>query len=91
MKKAIIKTLDNGIRDIQIQILNTPKKIVFTSHIYSAIRQGFWLQITKSVLCDQFCYNTSFRPFLNNPKDLDPSYEMDLEFQDYFGRKKPVL
>ena len=27
-------------------------------------------------------------PFLNNPKDLDPSYKMDLDFQDCFGRKK---
>ena len=27
-------------------------------------------------------------PFLNNPKDLDPSYKMDLDFWDCFGRKK---
>ena len=26
-------------------------------------------------------------PSLNNPKDLDPSYKMDLDFWDYFGRK----
>ena len=25
--------------------------------------------------------------FLNNPKDLDPSYKMDLDFWDCFGRK----
>ena len=36
-----------------------------------------WLQITKSVL-----------PFLNSPNDLDPSYKMDLDFWDCFGRKK---
>ena len=24
----------------------------------------------------------------NNPKDLDPSYDMDLDFWDCFGRKK---
>ena len=29
-----------------------------------------------------------FLPFLNNPKDLDPSYKMDLDFWDCFGRKK---
>ena len=28
-------------------------------------------------------------PFLNNPKDLEPSYKMDLDFGiNYFGRKK---
>ena len=26
--------------------------------------------------------------FLNNPKDLDPSYKTDLDLWDYFGRKK---
>ena len=30
-------------------------------------------------------------PFLNNPKDVDPSYKMDLEFWDCFGRKKLCL
>ena len=32
------------------------------------------------------CYNTSL-PFLNNPKDLDPSYKMDLDIWGCFGRK----
>ena len=27
----------------------------------------------------------------NNPKDLDPSYKMDLDFWDCFGREKPIL
>ena len=27
-------------------------------------------------------------PFLNSPNDLDPSYKMDLDFWDCFGRKK---
>ena len=26
-------------------------------------------------------------PFLNNPKDLDPSYKTDLDFWDCFARK----
>ena len=30
-------------------------------------------------------------PFLNNPKDLDPSYKMGLDFWDCFGRKKLCL
>ena len=35
----------------------------------------------------KFCYNTSFT-LPNNPKDLDPSYKMDLEFWDSFGWEK---
>ena len=27
-------------------------------------------------------------PYINNPKDLDPSYKMDLDFWDCFGGKK---
>ena len=26
--------------------------------------------------------------FLYNPKDLDPSYKVDLDFLDYFGKEK---
>ena len=33
-------------------------------------------------ICYEFC------PFLNNYKDLDPSYETDLDFWDCFGKKK---
>ena len=29
-------------------------------------------------------------PFLNNPKDLDPSYKTDLDLWDCFGRKKTL-
>ena len=30
-------------------------------------------------------------PFLHNPKYLDPSYKMDQDFWDCFGRKKTRL
>ena len=30
-------------------------------------------------------------PFLNSPKDLDPSYKMDLDFGGCFGRKNRCL
>ena len=30
-------------------------------------------------------------PFINNPKDLDPSYKTDLDLWDCFGRKKLCL
>ena len=58
--------------------------------IYSAIRQGCpspeWVQIIKSVLCNFVVIRVL--PFLNNPKDLDLSYKMDLDFWDCFGRRK---
>ena len=44
-----------------------------------------WLQITISVLRD--FAKLRVLPFLNNPKGLDPSYKMDLDFWDCFGRK----
>ena len=33
------------------------------------------------------CYNTNY-PFLNNTKDLDPSYKTDLDLWCCFGSKK---
>ena len=33
----------------------------------------------------------SFFPFQNNPKNLDPSYKMDLDLRDCLGRVKLVL
>ena len=57
--------------------------------IYSAIRRGFlsleWVQIIKSVLCNFTVIWVL--PFLNNPKDLDPSDKTDLDIWDCFGRK----
>ena len=29
--------------------------------------------------------------FLNNPKNLDPSYKMGLDLWNYLGRVKPIL
>ena len=37
----------------------------------------------------KFCY-IPILPFLNNPKDLDPSYKMDLDLWDCLGRKKTL-
>ena len=37
-----------------------------------------------------FAYKTVFFPFQNNPKNLDPSYKMDLDLWDCLGRVKPV-
>ena len=41
-------------------------------------------QICKSVSCNS-AINWDFL-FQNNPKDLDPSYKLDLDLLDCFGR-----
>ena len=38
----------------------------------------------------KFCNNTNFT-LPNNPKDLDPSYKMDLDLWGCFGREKLCL
>ena len=38
-----------------------------------------------------FAYKREFLSFQNNPKNLDPSYKMDLDLWDYLGRIKLVL
>ena len=48
-----------------------------------------WLQITKSVLWNFVII--PILPFLDNPKDLDPSCKMDLDLWDCFGREKLCL
>ena len=63
--------------------------MIYMYCIYLAIRRGFVplkrLHITKSVL-KNFAI-IPILPILNNPKDLDPSYKMDLDLWDCFGRK----
>ena len=36
-------------------------------------------------------YKTKFLSFQNNPKNLDPSYKMDLDLPDCLGRVKLVV
>ena len=38
-----------------------------------------------------FVYKTEFFSFQNNPKNLDPSYKMDLDLWDFLRRVKLVL
>ena len=38
-----------------------------------------------------FAYKAVFFSFQNNPKNLDPSYKMDLDLWDCLGRVKLVL
>ena len=46
-------------------------------------------------ICDRlpyfFDYKTEIFSFQNSPKDLDPSYKMDLDLWDCLGRVKLVL
>ena len=48
-------------------------------------------QVIKFPLPYFFRYETEFFSFLNNPKNLDPSYKMDLDLLDCLGRVKLVL
>ena len=58
--------------------------------IYLAIRRGFHLSRMTTNTLSAVCNFAIIRvlPFLNNLKDLDPSYKTDLDLWDCFGRKK---
>ena len=76
------------------RLQNPLSKRVYMYRIYPAIRRGFfvpleWLQIATSVPWNFAII--PILPFLNNPKDLDPSYKTDLDLWDCFGRKKSIL
>ena len=61
--------------------------------ICSAIKQGFPLSKMTAELrinLKEFKYEIGI-PYQNNPKNLDPSYKMDLDFWDCFGREKVCL
>ena len=59
--------------------------------ILSGSKAGIYLFkiITNTVFL--WLYNRFFFHFQNNPKDLDPSFKMDLDLWDCFGRVKLVL
>ena len=64
----------------------------FIYHIYLAIRPGFHLSniATNNWISPmKCCYNTNFT-FLHNPKDLDPSYEMDQDVWDFWKEKQSL-
>ena len=72
--------------------LNNWALIVY--HTYLAIRQGFPLSRMNTdnyISPMEFCWKKQVLPFLNNPKDLDKSYRMDLDFWDHSGMKKICL
>ena len=47
--------------------------------------------IFQNILLYFFGYNTEFFSFQNSPKNLDPSYKMDLDLWDCLGRVKLIL
>ena len=90
---AKVMTLDLQIHGqiLQLQLLQLSSDM--TPCIYLAKRQGFHL--SRMIANNQtnpmkFCYNTSFpvpKEFQRyNPKDLDLSCKMGLDFWDCFGR-----
>ena len=54
-----------------------------------SVRYGMYERVP--ILPYFFGYKTEFFPFQNNPKDLDPSYKMDLDLWGCLGRVKLVL
>ena len=58
------------------------------------LRQVFFLKsfnfmfIVAEIMSYLFCYKTDFSSFQNNPKNLDPSYKMDLDLWDCLERVK---
>ena len=52
----------------------------------------FYLLLSVDINIPYFLgYKTDFFPSKNDPKDLDPSYKMDLDLSDCLGRVKLVL
>ena len=53
------------------------------------IRWGFPLfrMTTNNLICPMIVAIIQVLPFPNNPKDLDPSYKMDLDFLDLFWKE----
>ena len=74
--------------------LSLPRKSVvrltdcpdMTLDVYRGRKTKMQQQIPKSVLSN-FAIIPDL-PFLNNPKELDPSYKMDLDFWHCYGMKK---
>ena len=59
--------------------VSNPGPLTYKSGVLPTALCGSALQITKSILLN-FAIITIL-PFLYNPKDLDPSYKMNLDFK----------
>ena len=69
----------------------------FGSKVVNVGGKSVKLQIWDTAGQERFRYGISsvirqeFLSFQNNPKNLDPSYKMDLGLWDWLGREKLVL
>ena len=56
---------------------------------------SFFFQLNQNGYAAMYCISPDIRPSFfpsqNNPKNLDPSYKMDLDLWDCLGRVKLVL
>ena len=71
-----------------------PGEPCFSSVLFmcpKAIKASLCDLLLKQFLPYFFAYKTVFFSFQNNPKNLDPSYKMDLDLWDCLGRVKLIL
>ena len=60
-------------------------------HIKPCTVSNWNIKTKENVISYFFSYKMDLFSFQNNPRDLDPSYKMDLDLWDWFGRVKLVL
>ena len=65
------------------------KKLFFLNYRNSNLQKRFWYD--KGACHISSVIRQSFFPFQNNPKNLDPSYKMDLGLWDCLGKVQFVL
>ena len=85
------------IMTLQTEFLSTEisdflKKIIFLKSFNSLCYSVYqWYQHRRHRIFFGYIIRWSFFSFQNKPKDLDPSYKMDLDLWDCSGRVKLVL
>ena len=89
--KSFLANQNDVIKNFAV-VMSVVIKRVQTDRIYSVIRWVFTipklLQMCKYVLCNS-ATNGVFL-LQNDPKDLDPSFKMDLVLSNCFGRVKTL-
>ena len=72
--------------------INLVYRLICRYHQNAKHRFNFSCILLCGVIPYFFGYKTELFSFLNNPKDLDPSYKkMDLDLWDCLGRVKLIL
>ena len=65
--------------------------MLFASQLFSSLVLKELMITGRVHLLPYFFGDKTVFSFQNNPKNLDPSYKMDLDLWDYLGRVKLVL